>query len=238
MKSSPSRLMFGFILIGLGLVALFLAWTPRSLWAAPALTTIPIAIGDTVNGELSQPYEVDTFTFTATPGQQVFFNLLDSGGLTYAGFKVYDSTGATLVDQCLGCWEPGARTLTEGGVYTITIGDAVYDGVGAYSFKLWNVPPADQFSLAVGDTVSDGVPGAGAGNIESPGVFDQYTFTATPGQQVFFSLLGNDGLTYATFKVTDSTGAVLVDQCLGCGEPGVRTLTEGGTYTITVGNPY
>ena len=28
----------------------------------------------------------------------------------------------------------------------------------------------------------------------------------------------------------------LFNQCLGCSEPGVQTLTKGGTYILTVGN--
>jgi hypothetical protein len=37
---------------------------------------------------------------------------------------------------------------------------------GAYAFKVW-LSVDDNFRIAIGDTVSNGVPGAGAGNIEA-----------------------------------------------------------------------
>jgi len=39
---------------------------------------------------------------------------------------------------------------------------------------------------AIGTVVSDGIPVAGAGNLEDPGAEDNYTFTATAGEIVFF----------------------------------------------------
>ena len=44
----------------------------------------------------------------------------------------------------------------------------------------------DTFEIAYGDTVSDGVPGPGAGNIEVAGAVDVYTFEAATGDAVIF----------------------------------------------------
>src|SRR6185436_13418915 len=50
----------------------------------------------------------------------------------------------------------------------------------------------ENFNIVVGDTVSDGVPGAGAGRFLTAKEEDFYSFTATAGQLVFFEALSQD----------------------------------------------
>ena len=50
-----------------------------------------------------------------------------------------------------------------------------------------------KFSIAIGDTVSRGVPGPGAGNLENPGVADVDTFRVTAGQSASFDRLTGFG---------------------------------------------
>ena len=197
-----------------------------------------IQIGDLINDAITVPHEHDIYHFTATSGQQIYVDLQSAAArLAQVSWQLTDATSAVLFDTCLGCGEPGVQTLTHGGTYTLTIGDNTENGVGVYSFKLWNVPPPQQFTINIGDGVSNGAPSAGAGNIESPGVKDHYQFSATPGQQVYIDLLSaTPQLAQVSWQLTDETGAVLFDTCLGCGEPGVRTLTRGGVYTLKVGD--
>ncbi len=77
------------------------------------------------------------------------------------------------------------------------------------------------------------MPGSGAGNIETPGVLDIYTFDAAAGQQVFFDVL--DTKVAVSWELRDPTSKLIFNECLGCGDPGVFTLSQAGTYTITVG---
>ena len=88
-----------------------------------------------------------------------------------------------------GTLSPGIRTLDRGGTYTITVA-GIHNRRGAYQFQVWDVPAPDQFAITIGDTVSDGAPGSGAGNLETPGVWDVYTFEANPGQVVYFDNQG------------------------------------------------
>src|SRR5437016_1593169 len=69
-------------------------------------------------------------------------------------------------------------------------------------------PAPDHFTIAVGDTVSDGVPALGAGNLEEPGAQDIYTFTATAGDLVYFEDLGAADCCL-NWEVMDETGGVL-----------------------------
>jgi hypothetical protein len=97
--------------------------------------------------------------------------------------------------------------------------------------------PHGAFSIKIGDKIADGVPGAGAGIIETPYGQDVYVFKAAPRQRVYFRLLGRStGMDYINWKLTDADGTEVFNACLGCSEPGVRALTKGGTYTLTIGN--
>ena len=196
----------------------------------------PIEIGDVVNGEISEAGELDIYSFEAQAGQVVFFDLQDQSGISQVDWQLVDRTGTVIFDTCLGCGEPGVRTLTQGGTYTLIVGEGGNNQTGSYQFQLWNVPPPNEFAINIGDVVSDGNPAAGAGNIESPGVKDIYTFNASAGQQVFFDQQGHSGISQINWQVVDQDGTVIFDTCLGCGDPGVRTLTRGGTYTLTVGD--
>ncbi|MSU37067.1 MAG: hypothetical protein EXS36_18625 [Pedosphaera sp.] len=58
------------------------------------------------------------------------------------------------------------------------------------------IPPDETFPYTIGNPVSNGVPAAGAGRLEVGGSEDNFTFTATAGQLVFFESLAQD----AAFK--------------------------------------
>jgi len=196
----------------------------------------PIEIGDVVNGEISEAGEIDIYSFSAQAGQQVYFDLQDQSGISQVDWQLVDRTATVVFDTCLGCTEPGVQTLTQGGTYTLIVGEGGNNQTGTYQLQLWNVPAADEFTINIGDIVSDGNPAAGAGNIESPGVKDIYTFNASAGQQVFFDLQEQSGISQIDWQVVDEDGTVIFETCLACSDPGVQTLTRGGTYTLTVGD--
>jgi len=96
---------------------------------------------------------------------------------------------------------------------------------------------AEYFDIEIGDEVSNGKPDEGAGNIESPGSQDIYTFTVEPEQTIFIRIVqspetnNNIGM-----YLTDSEDTDIISSCLECGDPGVVVLVLGGTYTLTIGN--
>ena len=96
--------------------------------------------------------------------------------------------------------------------------------------------PKAAFSIKIGDKIDDGVPGPGAGAIETPYGQDAYIFTAAPGQRVYFRMLRySTGMSSIRWRLVDGTGAEIFSTCLGCSEPGVQTLIKGGIYTLTFG---
>ena len=219
--------------------------------AATAKSTAPhgafaIKIGDKIAdgvpgpgaGIIETPYGQDVYVFKAASRQRVYFRVLGrSTGMDYINWKLTDTDGTEIFNACLGCSEPGVRALTKGGTYTLTIGNDKNPATGTYQMQLFDVPPPSQFSIKIGDQIKEDVPDPGAGIIESPGAQDIYTFDARPRQKVYFRGWEHSaGMSYIKWQLTDSAGMVVFDTCLGCGEPGVQTLTKGGTYSLAVGH--
>ncbi|HMN28380.1 MAG TPA: hypothetical protein PKE45_09525 [Caldilineaceae bacterium] len=210
-----------------------------------------INIGDTIAdgvpeagaGNIEESGGLDLYTFTAPAGQEIYFDVITTTNeLRFVNWRLTAPDGAVVFDTNLGdgVFDPGVYTLVKPGEYTITVGDDTDAGTGAYSFKLWHIPPADRFNIAIGDSVFDGAPAAGAGNIEAAWKKDIYTFTATAGQQVFFDLFNVAGeLAQVNWRLTAPNSEVVFDRILNCcggNDPGLLTLEQTGVYTITVGD--
>ena len=216
------------------------------LFNVPPPNQFSIKIGDMIKentpgpgaGVIESPGAEDIYTFTAAPRQNVYFRMLESStGMSYIKWKLLDDNAMEVFNTCLGCSEPGVQTLIKGGNYNLTVGNKTDPSTGTYRLQLFNVPPANQFSIKIGDKIKPGVPSSGAGVIESPGAEDIYAFTATPGQKVYFHLLERDkGMDYIKWRLVDDNSAEVFNTCLGCSDPGIQTLTKGGKYTLIVGN--
>ena len=70
--------------------------------------------------------------------------------------------------------------------------DSGFQALAAASFVLLSAGKlaAENFTIQVGDTVSDGVPDVGAGRINVHTETDYYTFLGTAGQNIFIEDLG------------------------------------------------
>ena len=215
------------------------------LFDVPPPHLFAIKIGDPIKenapgagaGSIEVPGALDVYTFTAAAGQRVYFRLFEHGkGMEQIGWKLTDADATEIFSTCLGCGETGAHTLKKAGTYTLAVGAPRVPAVGAYRMQLFNVPPPDRYSIRIGDTIKEKSQGPGAGDIESPGAHDVYTFTAAAGQQVFFRMVEHGkGMEQIKWRLTNSDGTDIFDTCLGCGQPGVQTLKKGGAYTLAVG---
>jgi hypothetical protein len=100
-----------------------------------------------------------------------------------------------------------------------------------------SAPPKGAFLIRIGDEIEEGIPGPGAGSIETPYAHDVYSFMAAAGQRVYFRMLHHsNGLSSIPWRLTDADGMEVFKTCLGCTDPGVQTLTKGGAYSLTVGS--
>lgn len=237
------------LVMGMGVDLTFAPTPPHTgtyevkIWDVPPAQQFPITVGQTVTngvpaagaGFIETPGVQDVYTFSVTPGQRVYFQVL--GGNEPGKFLEWvlrDSGGERIFLESFGGFEPGAYTLTNAGPYTLTVDDRDLFSTGSYSFKLWDVPPPQEFNLNLGDPVRLNQPGPGAGRIETPGAKDLYTFQAQPGQKVSFRTL-SAGPSYVDWILLDSAGQQIFGTCLGCFDPGTFTLA-GGTYTLIVGD--
>ncbi len=205
-------------------------------------STIPI--GAKVAGSLQAPGERDVFTFTAQPGQRVFIDVhteKTSESLKWVQLEIADERDVVLGSYYLGgdstpddeTWD-NAITLSLGGTYTILVGELNSDAQGTYEFQLWDAN-AQEFDIAIGDTVKNGQPAAGAGRIETPGTQDAYVFAAAPGQTVGVEIVSYDGVDRLALTLLDATGKQVAETTLR-GKDISQKLTTGGRYTIVVGS--
>jgi hypothetical protein len=197
-------------------------------------------------GSIETPGALDVFTFTATTGESVYFDALTGNPCdSRLRWKCVGPTNQVLFDQWFaatpGCGngDPGTFTFTAFGSYTVTV-YGFTDAIGTYAFQVMPVVP-QPFALPLGVIVTNGVPGPGAGSIETPGALDVFTFTATTGESLYFdALTGNPCDPKLRWKCVGPTNQVLFDQWFagtpGCsnGDPGNFTLPTSGTYTVTV----
>jgi hypothetical protein len=182
-------------------------------------------------GNIEEAGTSDVYILSASAGTEVYFEELS--GACGISWSCTDSDGMTVfTDNGMCSSDPGVHELILGGDYTIHVtGDG--DVTGTYSFTIWMVNPVETFSIGLEETVSDGVPGAGAGNIEEPGAMDVYTFSAAAGTTAYFDeLSGPCGIRW---DCVDANGAtVFTDNGMCSSDPGVHELSLGGTYTISV----
>ncbi|HWP58493.1 MAG TPA: TIR domain-containing protein [Candidatus Acidoferrales bacterium] len=220
--------------------------SPVAKPSAASTGAFRIRIGDKIGdgvpaegaGNIELPGTEDVYLFTAKPRQRVYFRMLEHGpGMHLVSWRLTDELGMELFDSCLGCGDPGAHTLTRGGSYTMTVGGKNNPATGVYRLQLFDVPPPDKFSVRIGDRITAGGPGAGAGLIESPGAEDVYVFTAKSGQKVYFRIVEHSPqMALVRWRLVDDNDMEVFDSCLGCGDPGVHTLFKGGTYSLIVGS--
>jgi len=211
---------------------------------------LSIQIGDTISdgvpnsgaGRITVNTETDYYTFTATAGQSIFVEEI-SAASSLAGWLRWELKtpgNVTVFSSYLdGNNDLGRRTLPETGTYTLRVWvgavNAAY--IGTYSFRLRAIPADPTYPIQFGDTITNGVPGASAGNIEVPGAWDYYTFNATNGQIAFFEILGAAS-TFQGYLVCElkspSSNQVFSTYITAGNHPGRKVLTETGTYRMRV----
>ena len=220
------------------------------LWtAATSGEQFAIQIGDPVSdgvpaagaGRMAVSTETDTYTFSAVAGQSVFVEELGVAS-TFAGWLRWElkaPSGALVFASYLDNNNEGRRTLPETGAYTLRVwvGTANPAYVGTYAFRLRAIPADQTFPIQFDDTIADGTPAAGAGNLEVAGAWDFYTFNASAGQLVFIEAISaaSSFQGYLSYELKSPSSNLVASGYLTAGaHPGRKTLPETGTYRMKV----
>ncbi|MCA8963029.1 MAG: hypothetical protein KDC38_21045, partial [Planctomycetes bacterium] len=143
-----------------------------------AATGTPIALSTPVAGDISVAGEVDRYTFTATAGQLLFFDLIAvASGLQWtlldpSGQPVFANAGAQSVN-----FDQGPFPLA-GGTYELQF---FHSGTGtpSYEFAVW--PTTETTSTIALDTTVSGA-------ITAPGGVDEHELTLAADTRVYCDL--------------------------------------------------
>jgi Ca2+-binding RTX toxin-like protein len=215
----------------------------------PVPQTFAYTLGSTVakdspqagEGFIEVPQAEDDYTFAGTTGQKIHYDNLPGGTAANCNFRrVLMSPSSTIVTGTDGfvCSDLGPITLPATGTYTLRIVPVVNaDDVGTYSFRITQVPAPQSFAYTLGSTVAKDSPQTGEGFIESPQAEDDYTFTGTTGQKVYYdNLAGGPGANCNFRRVLMSPSSTVVPGTDGfvCGNLGPITLPANGTYTLRI----
>ncbi len=195
-------------------------------------------------GTIESPGDRDVYTFWAAANTKVFVDRQSGGNcfnpdvvislITPNASPVFPDYASSSCGS-----DPAVHTLTQTGYYTMTV-KGYADNYGGYGIAVHEATD-DLTPIHLNDVVSPGAPESGAGVIETPGDRDVYTFSAPAGQQVLIDRLPGTGLNCfnpdlsVTLKAPNGTSVFSNHVMSSCSsDPAVQTLTQAGTYTLTV----
>lgn len=181
-------------------------------------------------GNLQLAGEQDDYFFTAPAGLCIYLQSLSSFPGLYWSLTAPDAE-TVFSGRYMPNNDARRLQLPVPGTYRLRIYNSG-TGTGVYSFKLWT--ETDQsFSVALGEVITNGVPSAGAGILQTPGQDDVYTFSGFAGQQILLSDFNSTpGIAYCS--VVAPGGATLFQRYLNGGNSASFTLPRTGTYFLHV----
>ncbi|HXG09846.1 MAG TPA: cohesin domain-containing protein [Gemmataceae bacterium] len=187
----------------------------------PDTTTVALTLGSTVNGTISEPGEIDVYTFTSTIGQRLFFDTLGAAETAFFAVTLQSPSGATVITTAPAS-DLGPFTLPEAGTYRLVF-DYPGENTGSYSFRLLDVAAPPVATVTLDTTVTDAV---------NPGLeADLYRFSGTAGQRLFFdSLLVPSGS--GTWQLFGPANQFVASNTLGFDFE--ATLPADGTYVLAL----
>ncbi|GIV99397.1 serine/threonine-protein kinase [Roseiflexus sp.] len=189
-------------------------------------------------GQIVSPGAHQEYIFEGRPGQTIFVvSRRHDQALSQVRLRLIDPIGGEVFATCLGCGNPGAYTLKRPGQYILVVGSNREPAIGAYELGVYDVPPPREFTIGVDALIAGDQPAPGAGRIETPGARNVYLFEAQAGQRIVVAVTKRDqAVSQLDFTLRAPSGAEVFTTCLGCGDPGEKTLPETGVYRLVVGS--
>jgi hypothetical protein len=209
-----------------------------TIWSLNAPETFPIASKDLVSngvpgpgaGNIEEPGAIDRYELSIAAPQSIYFDAIT--GNCAIQYSLTSPSGATVFANLAICGgDGGAIALAEVGTYVITV-KGNEGTTGTYSIATWALNPPEVFDIALDEVVAPDAPAPGAGAIEEAGAIDVYAITILPPTTIYADSLG--GSCALRWAMTAPSGAPVFDNLVVCGDAGQHTLTEAGTYLVTV----
>jgi hypothetical protein len=180
----------------------------------------PLALGTPTGGEISEPGEVDAFTFAGRAGQRLFYNALEHD-MDSIGVSLLAPSGEVRHLNQNADSNSGVFTLTQAGTWTLQL-DGGADTVGDYRFNLIEVGQSPSEELGLDKVV----------NVTLSGwEYKVYWFAAQGGQRLYFDALkGGNGAWWLYSPRDVHLGSA------GFGSDFQVVLPMDGTYVLVVGS--
>ena len=135
----------------------FKAYTPP----AP-VNNVAYSVGQTASGNLATAGQIDTYSFTGTSGQLLFFDGLTDGSNGNITVKLTDPTGGDVLSSNVASdYNSRPFVLTGAGTYSISV-QANGQNTGTYSFRLLDAAAAPMLDLNGATTQGTITPSTGA----------------------------------------------------------------------------
>ena len=221
--------------LGFDNLALNLAVPPAQHFAAAEPLTTPGGAGSGMAssdgaGVLESPGAADEYELTVAAGGAGKAHVISPRTCRTPLTVVLTSktTGARV-----GRWSNTCARITTpdlpGDTYLLTVTPYASAASATYALDMFVRPDPQQFAYPLGSVVRNGVPAAGAGNLETVASQDVYTFTA-PGGDLYLDFRGcAPGLTWQ-LRSHGTAGAVILGYCFDSPLAGVAA----GDYDLTV----
>lgn len=144
--------------------------------------SLPLTVGPDARpgegaGDLETKASADEYRFTLTQPQALAVSLQC---LSYCAERqiVNEATGAVFT---FGYSSKDRTKVLPAGTYRLVVRSSPADAkTGPYGLEVTVIPPAKSFGVQLPFSVADGVPAAGAGNLEARASVDEYRFTMNP----------------------------------------------------------
>ncbi len=201
-------------------------------------TVIPYRLNDVISGEIASPNARLGYDFVIDAPGQIFIETRSfTPGMEQVRVALIGPAGGQLLRTCLGCGNPGLQMLRRPGRYTLVISGTPGAGTGSFELQIYDVPPPREFTIGIDTVIAGDQPAPGAGRIETPGARNVYLFEAQAGQRIVVTVGERDpDVAQLNLILRAPSGAEVFAGCLGCGDPGERTLPETGVYRLSVGS--
>ncbi len=183
------------------------------------------------NLETAASEDVYRFTTTATGAVLLGFSTCSSGLGTVSWQLVNETTGATAASSASSCALTTVPNVPAGS-YRLAV--TAPGKTGTYSLAVSSVPP-QAFDVTLPASIANGVPKAGAGNVEAAASEDQYRFStpSTGGVKLVFSTCSSSLSTVSWKLVNATTGATVASNTSSCAATTVPNV-PAGSYRVTV----
>jgi len=185
-------------------------------------------------GNLETTASEDRYRFTTTSSNDVQLDVSNCSSSLgyYVIWSLLDEQSGNVIRSVTGC---GSTRVTgvPAGHYRVAV--TRNGAIGTYNLGIGLVPAPDVFNVTLPLTASNGVPGSGAGNLETTSSEDDYVFTttATGGIQVDLSNCTSSLGYYVTWSLVNVQTSATVYSTSACGSKLIQNVAAG-QYKLVV----